>query len=93
MEELFWRSFLMRWIERAQFEAVPPRQVGFRAVMLSTFVFMLAHTLWLAAILAGVAYALLYIRSGKLWTAVLAHAVTNGALGIWVVATRNWQFW
>jgi CAAX prenyl protease-like protein len=67
--------------------------VGFRAVMLSTFVFMLAHTLWLAAILAGVAYALLYIRSGKLWTAVLAHAVTNGALGIWVVATRNWQFW
>lgn len=93
MEELFWRSFLMRWIERHQFEAVPPQQVGLRAVVLSTFVFMLAHTLWLAAILAGLAYAWLYVRTGKLWTPVIAHAVTNGALGIWVVATGNWQFW
>ncbi len=24
---------------------------------------------------------------------VIAHAVTNGALGIWVVATGNWAFW
>jgi CAAX prenyl protease-like protein len=93
MEELFWRSFLMRWIERAPFETLPPQQVGFRALMLSTFVFMLAHTLWLAAILAGAAYARLYIRSGKLWTAVIAHAVTNGVLGAWVVATHSWQYW
>jgi CAAX prenyl protease-like protein len=54
---------------------------------------MLAHTLWLAAVMAGLAYALLYVRSGKLWLPVIAHAVTNGALGIWVVATGNWQFW
>ena len=93
MEELFWRSFLMRWVERPQFETVPPQQVGLRAVVLSTFVFMLAHTLWLAAVLAGLAYAWLYIRTGKLWTAVIAHAVTNGVLGAWVVATGNWQFW
>lgn len=93
MEELFWRSFLMRWMEHAQFEAVDPRHVGLRAAALSTFVFMLAHTLWLAAILAGGAYAWLYIRSGKLWLPVIAHAVTNGTLGAWVVATHNWQFW
>ena len=30
---------------------------------------------------------------GKLWVAVIAHAVTNGALGVWVVATGNWAFW
>jgi uncharacterized protein len=93
MEELFWRSFLMRWIERPQFEAVDTRRVGLRAIVLSTFVFMLAHTLWLAAILAGLAYAWLYVRSGKLWLPVIAHAVTNGVLGIWVVATGQWQFW
>ncbi|MED5620888.1 CAAX prenyl protease-related protein [Ideonella sp. BN130291] len=93
MEELFWRSFLMRWIERPLFEAVDPRRVGLRAIVLSTFVFMLAHTLWLAAILAGLAYAWLYVRSGKLWLPVIAHAVTNGVLGIWVVATGQWQFW
>ena len=42
---------------------------------------------------AGLVYALLYIRSGKLWVAVIAHAVTNGALGAWVLMTGNWQFW
>lgn len=93
IEELFWRSFLMRWIERPTFEGVDPRTVGPRAVVLSTFVFVLAHPLWLAATVAGLAYALLYVKSGKLWLPVMAHAVTNGALGAWVVVTGNWQFW
>ena len=93
MEELFWRSFLMRWIEAPQFEAVDPRRVGLRAVVLSTFVFMLAHTLWLSAILAGLAYAWLYIRNGRLWSPLIAHAVTNGLLGVWVVSSGSWGFW
>jgi uncharacterized protein len=93
MEELFWRSFLMRWIEAPAFAGVDPRRVGLKAIVLSTFVFTLAHTLWLAAAIAGLAYAWLYVRTGKLWVAVIAHAVTNGALGVWVVATGQWQFW
>jgi uncharacterized protein len=93
LEELFWRSFLMRWVQQPVFESLAPARVGLRAVVITTFLFMLAHTLWLAAILAGLAYAWLYIRTGRLWTAVIAHAVTNGALGAWVVMTGNWQFW
>lgn len=93
MEELFWRSFLMRWLQQPVFEGLDPQATGARAVLLSTFVFMLAHPLWLAAIVAGLAYALLYRATGRLWTAVIAHAVTNGALGIWVVASGQWQFW
>ncbi|HUG22811.1 CAAX prenyl protease-related protein [Piscinibacter sp.] len=93
MEELFWRSFLMRWIERPQFESVVPQQVGLKAIVLSTFVFVLAHTLWLAAAIAGLAYAWLYVRTGKLWVPVIAHAVTNGVLGVWVVVTGKWAFW
>ena len=93
MEELFWRSFLMRWIQSPQFESVVPQRVALKAVLLSTFVFTLAHTLWLAAIIAGLAYAWLYVRTGKLWVPVIAHAVTNGALGVWVVMTGNWAFW
>lgn len=93
MEELFWRSFLMRWIQSPQFESVVPQRVALKAVVLSTFVFVLAHTLWLAAIIAGLAYAWLYVRTGKLWVPVIAHAVTNGALGVWVVMTGKWAFW
>jgi len=93
MEELFWRSFLMRWLQEPVFEGLDPRRTGAKAVLLSTFVFMLAHPLWLAAIVAGLAYALLYRSTGKLWPAVIAHAVTNGALGLWVVYSGQWQFW
>ncbi|MDH4050959.1 MAG: CAAX prenyl protease-related protein [Rubrivivax sp.] len=93
MEELFWRSFLMRWLHQQDFVKLPAQQVGLRALLLSTFAFMLAHPLWLAAIVAGLAYAWLYVRTGRLWVPVTAHAVTNGALGLWVVATGNWQFW
>ncbi len=93
MEELFWRSFLMRWIDSVRFEAVMPQRTTLKAVVLSTFVFTLAHTLWLAAAIAGLAYAWLYVRTGKLWVPILAHAVTNGVLGAWVVATGNWAYW
>ena len=93
MEELFWRSYLMRWFEHPTFERVDPRRAGWRALLLSTFVFVLVHTLWLAAVIAGLAYALLYRATGKLWTAVIAHAVTNGALGFYVVLSGRWEFW
>lgn len=93
MEELFWRSFLMRWVDNPSFESVTPQRVTLKAMVLSTFVFTLAHTLWLAAIIAGLAYAWLYVRTGKLWVPIVAHAVTNGVLGVWVVLTGNWQFW
>lgn len=93
MEELFWRSFLMRWVQHPGFERVDPQTVGVKAIVLSTFVFTLAHTLWLAAVVAGLAYALLYRRNGKLWSAVIAHAVTNGLLGLWVIKTGRWEFW
>ena len=93
MEELFWRSFLMRWVQHPGFERVDPQTVGVKAIVVSTFVFTLAHTLWLAAVIAGLAYAWLYRKTGKLWTAVIAHAVTNGLLGIWVISTGRWEFW
>ncbi len=93
MEELFWRSFLMRWVDNPDFEKVDARRATLKAVVLSTVVFTLAHTQWLAAIVAGLAYAWLYRRTGKLWAPIVAHAVTNGVLGVWVVFHGNWEFW
>lgn len=93
MEELFWRSFLLRWLENPDFLAVEPARVGLRSVAITAVLFGFEHNLWLAGIVAGLAYALLYLRLRSLWAAVLAHAVTNGALGIWIVMTANWSFW
>ena len=93
MEELFWRSFLMRWITQPNFLAVNPAQVGFKAFCITAVFFAVAHNLWLAGLLAGAVYNLLYMRSGTLWSPILAHAVTNALLGVWVVSTGNWGFW
>ena len=93
MEELFWRSLVMRWIERPDFQALSPKLVGLRAVLMSSVVFGLEHSLWFAGIVAGLAYAWIYRNSGNLWAPIIAHAVTNLALGLWVVLTGNWQFW
>jgi CAAX prenyl protease-like protein len=93
MEELFWRSFLMRWIVSPDFESVELSQLGFKSFVITVLLFGVEHNLWLAGIVAGAAYSLLYMRHRNLWSPILAHAVTNGLLGIWVVRTGNWSYW
>jgi hypothetical protein len=93
MEELFWRSFLLRWVQSQQFLDLAPVQIGLRAILISSVLFGLEHNLWLAGIVAGLAYAWLYRASGNLWPPIIAHAITNLILGVWVLSTGNWQFW
>jgi uncharacterized protein len=93
MEELFWRSFLMRWMVQSDFENVDPSQVTWFAALVSVILFGFEHNLWFAGIVAGAAYSALYVRYRTLWMPILAHAVTNLLLGIWVVRTGQWTFW
>jgi CAAX prenyl protease-like protein len=93
MEELFWRSFLLRWMQSGDFLRVHPAAVGVRAVAVTVILFGFEHNLWLAGIVAGLTYSVLYMRTGTLWAPILAHAVTNGALGIWIVETGSWTYW
>ena len=93
MEELFWRSFVMRWLDNTRFTQVDPGAVGLKAVAITSVLFGVEHNLWLAGIVAGLAYAWLYRRHRSLWSPIAAHAVTNGLLGAWVVATGSWQYW
>lgn len=93
MEELFWRSFFMRWIDKPDFLSLDPAQTGLRGFCISVLLFGFEHNLWLAGILAGVAYSVLFMRHRTIWSPILAHAVTNGMLGAWVVMTGAWSYW
>jgi uncharacterized protein len=93
MEELFWRSFLMRWLDNNDFLTLDPARVTLQSAGIAALIFGFEHNLWLAGIVAGAAYSWLYVRQRSLWAAVIAHAVTNGVLGLWVVYTGNWTFW
>ncbi|WP_377703813.1 CAAX prenyl protease-related protein [Pseudoduganella sp. UC29_71] len=93
MEELFWRSFLLRWLHSPDFLNVRTAAVSLKALVIMVVLFGFEHNLWLAGMVAGLAYGLLYMRSGNLWTAIVAHGVTNGVLGVWIVVTGNWHYW
>jgi len=93
MEELFWRSFLMRWLAAADFLRVDPARCGWRAPVVTTVLFGVEHNLWLAGIVAGAVYSMLYVRNRTLWPSVIAHGVTNGLLGVWVISTNQWTYW
>lgn len=93
IEELFWRSFLMRWIDQRNFLALPAKSVSWFAVLLTSAVFALEHNEWFAGLLAGLAYAWLYKHYNRLWPAIIAHAVTNLGLGVWIVYAREWTYW
>jgi hypothetical protein len=93
MEELFWRSLVLRWIERHEFLDVAPRRIGIRAFLITTALFALEHDRWFAGAIAGMVYNGLYMRTSNLWVPIMAHVVTNAALGVWILHTQNWQFW
>jgi len=93
MEELFWRSFLLRWIDKPDFLALEPARITLRALLIASALFGLEHSLWFAGIVAGLAYGWLYRASGNLWVPVVAHATTNLMLGVWVLSTASWSFW
>ena len=93
MEELFWRSFLMRWIDTRDFLNLDARKVSGMAVALTTGLFAVEHSLWVAGLMAGLAYAGLYMTTNNLRAPVLAHAVTNAILGLWILTTGSWHLW
>jgi membrane protease YdiL (CAAX protease family) len=57
----------------------------------SSAAFGMLHGQWLAGTLAGVGYALVVVRTGRVRDAVFAHAVTNALLMGLMVATGDWQ--
>ncbi len=93
MEELFWRSFFMRWLQDQDFLKVSPASIGHFAFFATAVLFAVEHSLWLAGLIAGLAYGWLYKSQRNLWAPIIAHAVTNGVLGLWVLYTASWGYW
>jgi CAAX prenyl protease-like protein len=93
MEELFWRSFLIRYLISSKFESVALGTFTVFSCIATVVLFGLEHDLWLAGIMAGVMYTGLLYYTKRLWPCIVAHAVTNFALGIHVLVTGEWRWW
>ena len=93
MEELFWRSFLIRYIIEKNFDTVQMGTFTRASFLFTVVLFGLEHNYFYAGVMAGAIYNLLLYRTRSLSQCVLAHAVTNLALAVYVVVTGRWQFW
>ncbi|WP_395091324.1 CAAX prenyl protease-related protein [Armatimonas sp.] len=94
MEEVFWRSFLLRYAtDQDKWKSLTLGQFSLAAFGIVTGLFALAHPEWLAAIGYAALMAGLLRHTKSLLACIVAHGVTNAALGIFVLLTGKWHYW
>jgi CAAX prenyl protease-like protein len=95
VEEIFWRGFLQRYLINEDFTKIPFGTYTPFSFWFVTAAFASVH--WgpdfIPALITGAIYGFIAIRTKSLLACVVAHAVTNLALGIYVLATKQWGFW
>ncbi len=92
VEEVFFRSFLYRWLQKRDFLSIPLSRFNISAFLWMVFLFTLEHDRPLAAAVAGAAYGFAAIRFG-LASAIVAHVTTNLLLALYVIHQNAWAFW
>jgi uncharacterized protein len=94
-EELFWRSFVIRWIiDPDHFQNVPMGRVTPMAGVITAALFAVEHPAeWLPALLTGALWAWLLHHTKSVSACFISHAVANLGLGIYVLTTGSWKFW
>jgi len=93
LEELFYRSFLYRYLAAKDFLGMPLNQLRPGAFIATAVLFGISHFEWIAGILCGFIYHGLVLRKNRLGDAMTAHAITNFLLALWVVWRGAWNFW
>lgn len=95
IEELFWRGWLVRWIDNPEdFRKVPLGSMSRLAFWATALLFATEHgALWDVGLAAGVIYNLWMRRTRSLGDLILAHGVTNACLSAYVVIGGKWNYW
>ncbi|MHB0957462.1 MAG: CAAX prenyl protease-related protein [Pirellulaceae bacterium] len=94
VEEFFLRGFLMRFFMTAQWWTIPLGTVTWASAGIVALYGVLSHPAeWIAALLWFSLITLLYARTRSLWDCVVAHAITNGMLGVYIVLSQDWTLW
>jgi CAAX prenyl protease-like protein len=93
-EELFWRSWLMRWLIAPHFEKIPFGTYARSAFWTVAVLFAVEHgPYWEVGLAAGILYNWWAVRTRSLADCILAHAVTNALLSAFVLFAGQWQYW
>ncbi len=89
-EELFWRGFMLRWLDGDDWEKAPLGHFSRRSFLIVTILFTLAHPEWFAAALYCILLNSLMYWKRDLWACVVAHGVSNLILGFYILISEEW---
>ena len=94
VEELFWRGWMMRWLVDRDFWKVELGTYTTGAMWITAALFASEHgPYWDVGLIAGLLYNWLMVRTKSLADCILAHAVTNGLICVYVLSTGKFQYW
>jgi CAAX prenyl protease-like protein len=93
IEEFFWRGWLQRWVDKEDFLSVDPPAISRKALWIGALLFASIHQQWVAGLVCGLVYNEFYRRTRDIWAVGIAHAVTNGVLGLYVFWSGKYEFW
>ena len=93
LEEVFYRSFLYRYILTKNWLFTPHNLFDIRPFIVTSLIFGLTHSHWLAGIICGMIYQIIVLRTNRLGDAIIAHSITNCLLGFWVITQQKWHLW
>jgi CAAX prenyl protease-like protein len=94
VEELFWRGWAMRWLIANDFQKVPLGTYQAAAFWLVALMFAAEHgPYWEVGLATGIIYNWWMVRTRSLWDCIIAHAVTNGLLSVYILTTHQFQYW
>ena len=85
VEELFFRGYLVQRLGNGS------RSALILATVISTTVFAALHVNWLMAGIAGLIFAGLMLRHGRVTDAIQAHIAANTAIGVFALWTGDWS--
>ena len=101
MEEVFWRNWLWRqWISPNDYRLARVGEPDTAAILVTSLAFATVHPQRLVAFVWALLIVWLLVRTRSLGAVIVAHAVTNLLLGVYVLLAEpvfglenEWYFW
>lgn len=94
VEELFTRSFLMRFIINPNnWQKISIGKYTLFSFLITVLFFGLSHKRWIAGLVIGIILNLYLYKRKDIFSCIQAHAWANLILSVYVIVSSSWYFW
>ena len=63
------------------------------SLIVTSILFGILHSTIIAGTIAGFGYGIIFLQRKRLIDPIMAHGVTNGLLGVYIIYYGNWSYW